>query len=99
MNKYANLPNKIKVRISKGKSGSLIAELVDFDAFTEADGWRELDYCINDLIFSYFDVPETVRDLIRYSSQPKLGKDKPNLNEDEIVFFKYFWSEARHVFS
>ena len=52
------LPQSIKVRIIKTKEGVFIGELVEYDVFTEANSLQELDFNINDLICSFFDVPK-----------------------------------------
>jgi len=98
-----SLPNKILVSIHRGKSGAWIADLPQYDIFTEADSQIELDYFINDLIFSHFEVPDMVRKMIRYSPRPEpkeveqesRGKE-PSWNE--IAFLKYFSPRADFYF-
>jgi hypothetical protein len=52
------LPQKIKVSVVKGKSGCLLAELPEFDVFTEADNLNHLFFQVNDLIYTYFNIPK-----------------------------------------
>jgi len=56
--KKVNLPPIIKVRISKGKSDSFLAELPEYNIHTESDSLSGLDFMINDLIYAYFAVPK-----------------------------------------
>ena len=92
------LPQKILVKIIHNKkSGVWIAELPELDLYTEADSERELDFCINDLIFSYFDTPDTVRNLIRYSPQSVRSKDSETHKSE--VFLKFFSPDARYLYS
>lgn len=57
-NKFPKLPKVIKVKIIKTKEGNYIADLPEYDIFTEADNPLKLDYYINDLIYTFFDVPK-----------------------------------------
>lgn len=60
------LPDPIKVTVIKGKSGVLIAELKEYDIFTEAESFNELIFNINDLIYTYFEIPKKYQGKIFY---------------------------------
>ena len=71
------LPEKIEVRLIKGSSGTFIAELPEFDIFTEADSIGELLLSINDLLFEYFDIPKAMQGTFMY--KPKEAEESvPN---------------------
>ena len=64
--KLSQLPEAIKVKITRGKTGSYLAELPELDIFTEADSREDLIMMINDLIYTYFDVPKEFQGKIWY---------------------------------
>lgn len=77
------LPDKIRVSVIKGESGALLARLPDYDVFTEADNLNDLVFQVNDLIYTFFDVPKKYQDdiffqpgratqeeLVKIASQP-----------------------------
>lgn len=66
------LPKKIKVVLVKGASGTLIAELPEYDIFTESNSIGELLLSINDLLYEYFDIPKTMQGTFTYKpKQPE----------------------------
>jgi len=75
MKKIIKLPENVKIRILHTETGKYVAELIDYNVFTEADSLCELDFLINDLICVYFDVPKKMRKNIKYV----LPEFKPNL--------------------
>lgn len=94
MDKGRLLPFEIKVRMLKGESGVIIAELPDYDIFTEADSILELDDLINDLIYVYFDIPKDLRKTIRYV--PEKPRQEIDLNS-HLIFQKFISSEANRI--
>lgn|SRR3990167_11299553 len=69
------LPQTIKVKIERTSEGNFIAELPEYDeVFTQAENLEQLDYNINDLIMSYFDVPRGYHNLIWY--KPRESKSE-----------------------
>lgn len=76
---FQHLPDKVKVNIVKGKSGSFIAELPEYDVFTEAKTLIELNANINDLIYAYFDVPKEYQSEIWYSPATRKKSRKVNI--------------------
>ncbi len=91
MDIYSKLPQSVKVKIFQGKSGAYIAELPEYEIFTEADSSFELDFLINDLIYAYFDVPKEIQKFIRYV--PKQQEKKTSL-EDIFMFQQFISSSA-----
>jgi hypothetical protein len=87
MNELQHMPRKIRVRVTKGVSGALLAELPEYDVFTEADTLFELLVQVNDLIYTYFDLPSKYRGKIIYS--PPLPEKKVH-EEPKIDFNKYY---------
>lgn len=65
MNKI-KLPRKINVNVTRGISGSFVAELNDYSQVTEAKTLNELFINVNDLIYTIFDVPKKLQEKIRY---------------------------------
>ena len=94
MNNGLILPSKIKIRIFKGQSGVIIAELPDYDISTEADSILEVDDLINDLIFVYFDIPENLRKVIRYI--PEKPRQEIDL-KSHLIFQKFISSDAKRI--
>lgn len=94
-----SLPHKILVRLSPGeKSGVIIAELIEYDVFTEVDSLLELDDLINDLIYTLFEVPKEFQKAIRYEPL----KSKKEISTDlgkQITFLKFISSEADRIFT
>jgi len=97
---FPKLPHKILVKIKKGESGKYLIELPDLDIFTEAETLPEINIQVNDLIYSYFDIPLKYQKHIQYSASIKeqtlVFKDKviPNsLNLNVLLSptaFKFF---------
>lgn len=59
------LPENVQIKI--GRDGDVfIAELPEYDSFTEANSISELFLMINDLILTIFDVPRNARAKIKY---------------------------------
>lgn len=77
------LPNKIKVKIIKGKSGCFIAEIPQYDISTEADSIPELQFNINDLLYAYFEIPKELQGKVWYQSEVK---EKKELSKFSIPF-------------
>ncbi len=73
-----SLPQKIKVSVVKSNSGVLLAELPEYDVFTEADNLNHLYFQVNDLICTYFDIPKELQDEIRFV--PPLSEQKRLIN-------------------
>ena len=55
---FPQLPNEIQVDVKKGESGRLLADLPKYNVFTEAKDLNHLFIQVNDLIYTYFDVPK-----------------------------------------
>lgn len=83
-----NLPITIKVKISKGKSGSFLAELPEYAIHTESDSLSGLDFMINDLVYAYFDVPKKYWGRISY--RKKELKPKPQVDIKKLLLYQQF---------
>lgn len=68
-----HLPKTIRVRIKKLPKKKLFAELTDYGVFTEADNEKELLYLINDLVYTYFNIPKVLQ--MEFFYKPKEDKD------------------------
>ncbi len=86
--KSLNLPLIIKVRISKGKSGSYLAEFPEHNIHTESDSLSGLDFMINDLVYAYFDVPKKYWGKITY--RKKEIKPKPQADLRKLLAYQQF---------
>ena len=88
------LPQIIKVKIKKLSKGKFFAELIDYGVFTEAENEEELLSLINDLIYTYFDIPKTLQKEFQY--RPKEDKDfkkaKPFIIFSTPYFFRRYLS-------
>ena len=61
------LPQKILVQVKRNRNtGVFIAELPEYDVFTEADDFNSLIFQVNDLICTYFSVPKSSHDKVFY---------------------------------
>lgn len=76
MGKKISLPSKIKVKVIQEKSGNYFVELPEYDAFTEASSVTELIFNVNDLIYTYFDVPKKDRGKVWYEPPLKQRKEE-----------------------
>lgn len=66
-----NLPDKIKVSVKKGTISAFLVELPEYGVFTEADTMTNLFFQVNDLIYTYFDVPKKLRGKVVYAPEIK----------------------------
>lgn len=78
MKKFKSLPQTIRVHVVKGSSGRLLATLIKYGVFTEADNLNDLFFQVNDLIITLFDVPKKYQNETCYipdkNTQQKLIK-------------------------
>ena len=88
---FSKLPESISVNVKKGESGCLLAELPEYDVFTEADDLNHLYFQVNDLIYTYFDVPKKYQDKISFipplsarHELIKIAEQKPEGNESKF---------------
>jgi hypothetical protein len=85
------LPDKIIVKVSKGKTGVYIADMPELNTHVEAESIFELVTCVNNAIKLYYDLPENSPILFApYGLQVKSGTRK-NIPMD---FLKYYPSAA-----
>lgn len=61
---FTKIPNTLEVDVKKGETGVLVAEISQFRIFTEADDLNELFINVNDVIYTYFDIPKKYQDKI-----------------------------------
>lgn len=61
---FTKIPKFLKVDVKKGQKGVLIVELPQFTIATEANDLNELFFNVNDLIYTYFDIPKKYQDKI-----------------------------------
>lgn len=96
------LPDTIQVNVKKGESGALLARLPEYDVFTEADNLNDLVFQVNDLIYTYFDVPKKYQDSIFFrplrATQEALMKiaDRPALTSYRHVELRSLYSSEVH---
>lgn len=63
---FSKLPNTINVKIKKGLSGCYVIVLPEYNIFTEADSREEIDFQVNDLIYTYFNIPKKFQEKVWY---------------------------------
>ncbi|MEK7060744.1 MAG: hypothetical protein AAB937_00735 [Patescibacteria group bacterium] len=73
--KLSSLPDILKVQIVKTRLGKYVVQFPEYDVFTESDSLEELDYFINDMIFTLFDVPKEMQAKIVYRSKKEHPTD------------------------
>jgi len=73
------LPKTIDVEIKKLSKGKFFVSLVKLGVFTEVDSEQELNHMINDLIYTYYDVPKHLQKQFHYRSRDdeEYNKAKP----------------------
>ena len=61
----SRLPDSIKVEIKESVDGGYFVKILSLEhCFTQADDAEELLLMVNDMVYSYFDVPEKLRPLM-----------------------------------
>lgn len=78
-----DLPNKIRVRVVKNKqTGVFLANLPEYDIFTESDSYSGLIFQVNDLIYTYFDIPKKLHGKVWYMPHFSTSGEvqKPSVN-------------------
>jgi len=83
LNDLPKIPEKISVLVKKGESGSLLATLPEFDVFTEADDLNHLFFQVNDLIYTYFDVPKKYQSKISFIPPIKVRQELVKIAEEK----------------
>ena len=97
MNEMKMVPAKVKVIVFHGKS-AWIAEVPEYDLHTEADSPVELEFMLNDLLFTFFDVPPQYRRHIRFI--PEKPKETLDINSKKsLVFQKFLAPDAFRLFA
>ena len=61
---FPKIPNSIEVDVKKGETGVLVAQLPKYSIFTEGNDLNELFIQVNDLIYTYFDIPKRYQNKI-----------------------------------
>ncbi len=90
-----NLPDKFIVRVAGAKEGPFVADILELGVFTEVDELSELDFAINDLIATYYDIPASYIDKFRYV---QAGRLSPRTKPKKQYEFDFFQSRAlQHV--
>ena len=90
------LPKRIKVKINRSAKGVFLAELSEYDVFTEADNPLQFFLNVNDLIYAFFDVPKRFQGKIFYAPQPKtIIKRKGSSSASLYPYLMYKTSSKR----
>lgn len=67
INKLEGLPKYFIIKALRNKKTNVwIAQIENYDICTEADSFYELVINVNDLIYTYFDIPKKLQSQIRY---------------------------------
>ncbi|HWY79285.1 MAG TPA: hypothetical protein VNW29_02915 [Candidatus Sulfotelmatobacter sp.] len=84
-NDIPKLPRFIKVDVKKSLTGNLIADLPDLDIFTEANDLNELFINVNDLIYTFYDIPKKYHDQIRFIPSDATIQELVAISREERV--------------
>ena len=95
LNDFLRIPEKLKVRVTKDRSGVFTADILGYDIFTHAESVDELDQMINDLLMVFFDVPKKFHDKIVFIRR-KSPITKVDLNSS-IVMRKFLSPEIMRL--
>lgn len=79
---FPKIPNSIGVDVKKGDRGVLIAELPKYSIFTEANDLNELFIQVNDLIYTYFDIPKKYHNKICFVPSIQAREKLVKMSED-----------------
>lgn len=92
--KGIKLPEKITVKVVKCEHNKFIAELPEYNVHTEADNVKELVRMVNDLIYSYFDIPEKVQKSLKYKPLDDVNflKAKPFIMFSTPDFYREYFN-------
>lgn len=75
---FPYMPQVINITIMK-ENGGYCALLKDYDAFTEANTFVELEEMINDLIYELFEVPKSAQRKIKYINTDNKNAGSTNI--------------------
>lgn len=93
---FPHLPDRIKVKVHRSKYGKYIAELLEYDVFTETNKSDNLLNLINDLIYELFEVPKEYQKMVFYkpveNKDPESEKAKPFIMFSTPDFYKKYSS-------
>jgi hypothetical protein len=71
------LPESFKINTMRNKkTGVWVAELTELDLCTEADSFFGLILNVNDLIYTYFDIPKAIQPKVFYMPPEPLEKSE-----------------------
>lgn len=84
-----SLPPVINVKITKTNHGKYFAEFPEYDVFTEADNREDLYYFVNDLIFTYFDIPKKYQKEVWYMPKTNRPIDLTKVDNFNIFIDPY----------
>ncbi|MEK7571081.1 MAG: hypothetical protein AAB553_02295 [Patescibacteria group bacterium] len=82
-NDLPKLPQYIKVDVKKSTTGILIADLPELDIFTEANDLNELFINVNDLIYTFFDIPKKYHDQVRFIPSDQTIQELVTISREE----------------
>jgi len=88
------LPEKLSVKVVRGKSGAFIGEIAELGVFTEVADINDLDFNINDLIFTYYDLPKKYYSSIWYKPVERIEKTPRTANRPTLYNFHVFASPS-----
>jgi len=90
LKKRVVLPRSVQVRIKHNvKTGACFAYLSEYDIFTEADSWMELQFNINDLIYTYFEIPKSLQKKVYYMPKQDQKQVKTNVDTTSVMFGQF----------
>ncbi len=82
------LPAKVEAKFFKGSSGKWIVELPKYDIVAQVDSEGDIDYMVNELVFTHFNLSDKFKRVVRYVR--KDFPEKPQkANTSPVLFDKF----------
>lgn len=86
---FPKLPDKIIVDIKIGSMGRYLAYLPEYDIFTEANNPEHLFFQVNDLIYTFFDVPKKYQSEVFFVPPVKVRDELSKINGVKLPEVKF----------
>lgn len=85
------LPVKIRARFFKGSSGKWVVELPKYDIVAQVDSEGDIDYMVNELVFTHFDLSDKFKQIVRYVPRD-ISKKAEKAKVSPLIFQKFIAS-------
>ena len=82
------LPSRITVKFFKGSSGKWVVELPKYDIVAQVNSEGDMDYMVNELVFTHFDLSDKFKQIIRYVPR-NVSKKTEKVKSSPLIFQKF----------